>query len=167
MTIAEFDHLSDSEKRTHLFNCCGSTRWVDMMLPVFPVEDLVDLLQHADEKWLQCAEQDWLEAFTHHPRIGNKASLKEKFASTASWASNEQSGVNTASDDIIDALSKGNDDYFNKFGFIFIVCATGKSAKEMLELLMARLPNDPDKEIRIAADEQAKITAIRLNKLFA
>jgi len=167
MTIAEFDHLSEAEKREQLFKCCGSSHWVDMMLPVFPVEDLVDLLQYADEKWLQCNERDWLEAFSHHPKIGDKSSLKEKFATTASWASNEQSGVSTASDDVIEALAKGNEDYEKKFGFIFIVCATGKSAEEMLGLLMARLPNDPDKEIRIAAEEQGKITAIRLNKLFA
>jgi len=167
MTVAEFDHLSEAEKRDALFKCCGSTNWVNKMLTVLPAEDLVDLLQDADEQWLQCNEQDWLEAFSHHPKIGDKSSLKEKFASTAAWASNEQSGVNQASDDVIDALAKGNDDYFNKFGFIFIVCATGKSAEEMLALLNARLPNDPEKEIRIAAEEQAKITAIRLNKLFA
>ena len=167
MTIAEFDRLSEAEKRDALFKCCGSTTWVNKMLAVLPAEDLVDLLQDADEQWLQCAEPDWLEAFTHHPKIGDKSSLKEKFASTAAWASGEQSGVNQASDEVIDALAKGNDDYFNKFGFIFIVCATGKSAEEMLALLNARLPNDPDKELRIAAEEQAKITAIRLNKLFA
>jgi len=167
MTIAQFDHLTEAEKREQLFKCCGSTHWVDLMLTVFPVEGLVNLLQYADEKWLLCGEQDWLEAFTHHPKIGNKSSLKEKFATTASWASNEQSGVSSASDDVIDALAKGNDDYFDKFGFIFIVCATGKSAQEMLDLLVARLPNDWDTEIQIAAEEQAKITAIRLNKLFA
>jgi 2-oxo-4-hydroxy-4-carboxy-5-ureidoimidazoline decarboxylase len=167
MTIAEFDHLSEQEKRDALFKCCGSANWVNKMLAVLPAEDLVDLLQDADEQWLQCAEPDWLEAFTHHPKIGDKSSLKEKFATTASWASNEQAGVSQASDDVIDALAKGNDDYFNKFGFIFIVCATGKSAEEMLGLLMLRLPNDPEKEIRIAAEEQGKITAIRLTKLFA
>ena len=167
MTIAEFDHLPDNEKREALFKCCGSTTWVNKMMSVLPAEDLVDLLQDADEQWLQCAEPDWLEAFTHHPKIGDKSVLKEKFASTAAWASGEQSGVNLASDEVIDALAKGNDEYFNKFGFIFIVCATGKSAEEMLALLNARLSNDRDAEMRIAAEEQRKITAIRLNKLFA
>ena len=127
--------LSEQEKREMLFKCCGSTNWVNKMLAAPQVEDFVDLLQYADEKWLQCNEQDWLEAFTHHPKIGDKKLLKEKFASTAAWASNEQAGVNNADDAVIDALAKGNDDYENKFGYIFIVCATGKSAIEMLALL--------------------------------
>lgn len=167
MTIAEFDHLSESEKCEALFKCCGSTTWVNLMLPVFPVEDLVDLLQYADEKWDECNRTDWLEAFTHHPKIGDKNLLRAKFAATAAWASNEQAGVNSASDDVIDALAQGNQDYETKFGYIFIVCATGKSAAEMLYLLRSRLPNDPEKEIEIAAAEQAKITRIRLEKLFA
>lgn len=167
MTIAQFDHLSEAEQRDALTTCCGSATWVNLMLSVLPVEDLVDLLEYADEKWKQCTEADFLEAFKHHPKIGDKTSLKEKFASTATWASNEQAGVNTASNDVINALAKGNDDYEQKFGFIFIVCATGKSAAEMLGLLEARLPNDPAEEIKIAAAEQAKITRIRLQKLFA
>jgi 2-oxo-4-hydroxy-4-carboxy-5-ureidoimidazoline decarboxylase len=167
MTIAEFDHLSDAEKQDALFKCCGSTTWVNLMMTTFPVDDLVDLLEYAGEKWVQCEETDWLEAFTHHPKIGDVSALKDKFASTAKWASGEQSGVDNASDDILIALAKGNADYEAKFGFIFIVCATGKSAAEMLGLLESRLPNDPDKEISIAAGEQGKITHIRLEKLFA
>jgi 2-oxo-4-hydroxy-4-carboxy-5-ureidoimidazoline decarboxylase len=167
MTIAEFNLLSETERYDALFKCCGSKAWANLMLTVFPVDSLADLLISADEKWAQCEEEDYLEAFTHHPKIGDKNSLKEKFAATAAWASNEQSGVNTAPDDVIDALAKGNQDYEEKFGYIFIVCATGKSASEMLWLLESRLPNDPDKEIEIAAGEQAKITRIRLEKLFA
>jgi 2-oxo-4-hydroxy-4-carboxy-5-ureidoimidazoline decarboxylase len=167
MTIAQFDHLSEGEKREALFKCCGSTTWVNKMLTALPVDDLVDLLQYAEEKWQQCTEQDWLEAFTHHPKIGDVSALKQKFASTANWASNEQSGVDVASDDILNALAKGNEDYEQKFGFIFIVCATGKSAAEMLGLLESRLPNSPEKEMKIAAGEQNKITLIRLEKLFA
>ncbi|MEO6523656.1 MAG: 2-oxo-4-hydroxy-4-carboxy-5-ureidoimidazoline decarboxylase [Mucilaginibacter sp.] len=167
MTIAEFNLLSETEKYDALFKCCGSTSWANLMLTVFPVDSLADILIAADEKWAQCDEEDYLEAFTHHPKIGDKDSLKERFAATATWASNEQSGVNTASADVIDALAKGNRDYEDKFGYIFIVCATGKPASEMLWLLESRLPNDPDREIEIAATEQAKITRIRLEKLFA
>lgn len=167
MTLAEFDNLSESEKYEALFKCCGSANWADLMLTVFPVDNMADVLVAADEKWAQCDEDDYLEAFTHHPKIGDKNLLREKFAATSAWASNEQSGVNTATDDVIDALAKGNTDYEEKFGFIFIVCATGKSASEMLWLLESRLPNDPEKEIEIAAAEQAKITRIRLEKLFA
>lgn len=167
MTIAEFDHLSESEKYNELFKCCGSTSWANLMLTVFPANSLAHILISADEKWAQCEKEDYLEAFTHHPKIGDKNLLKEKFASTAAWALNEQSGVNMASDDVIDALAKGNQDYQTKFGYIFIVCATGKSAEEMLGLLELRLPNNHDKEIEIAAIEQAKITRIRLEKLFS
>ncbi|EHQ30458.1 2-oxo-4-hydroxy-4-carboxy-5-ureidoimidazoline decarboxylase [Mucilaginibacter paludis] len=167
MTIANFNQLNDAEKHEALFKCCGSTTWVNLMMTTLPVKGLVELLAYADEKWQQCTEKDWLEAFTHHPKIGDVNALKEKFASTASWASNEQSGVNAAPDDVLVALAKGNAEYEQKFGYIFIVCATGKSAAQMLDLLDARLPNDPAREIKIAAGEQAKITRIRLEKLFA
>jgi 2-oxo-4-hydroxy-4-carboxy-5-ureidoimidazoline decarboxylase len=123
------------------------------------------LLQTAEEIWYSCKEDDWKEAFTHHPKIGDIDSLKEKFTSTAQWASGEQSGVNVAAQDILEALVTGNNMYEKKFGYIFIVCATGKSAKEMLDLLLARLRNDPQKEIQIAMGEQNKITKLRLEKL--
>ncbi len=135
------------------------------MLPFFPADDMVELINDAEDLWYDCDESDWLEAFTHHPKIGDVASLTKKFADTAQWASGEQSAVNTASQQTIEALAKGNADYENKFGFIFIVCATGKSAEEMLQLLMERLPNSRDEEIQIAMDEQNKITQLRLQKL--
>jgi 2-oxo-4-hydroxy-4-carboxy-5-ureidoimidazoline decarboxylase len=93
------------------------------------------------------------------------ASLEKKFGNAAQWSANEQSNVANASKEILETLAKGNQDYETKFGYIFIVCATGKSAAEMLALLQSRLPNDPEKEIEIAADEQNKITRLRLEKL--
>jgi 2-oxo-4-hydroxy-4-carboxy-5-ureidoimidazoline decarboxylase len=137
------------------------------MLPFFPADDMVELLNDAEDLWYQCTQTDWLEAFTHHPKIGDVESLTKKFASTAQWASGEQMAVNTASQQIIEALAKGNEAYEQKFGFIFIVCATGKSAEEMLQLLQARLPNSTETEINIAMDEQNKITQLRLQKLLA
>ncbi len=131
----------------------------------FPAEDLVELLEDAEEQWYKCSLADWKEAFAQHPRIGDVDSLKKKFASTADWASVEQGGVTTASQEIIGKLAKGNEEYEKKFGYIFIVCATGKSAHEMLEMLHERLKNDPMEEIEIAADEQNKITKLRLEKL--
>jgi 2-oxo-4-hydroxy-4-carboxy-5-ureidoimidazoline decarboxylase len=107
-----------------------------------------------------------LEAFEQHPKIGDINSLKKQYANTVAWASNEQAGVDAASDEVLQALAKGNDDYERKFGYIFIVCATGKSAGEMLELLQSRLTNDPESEIKIGAEEQNKITKLRLEKLF-
>jgi len=120
----------------------------------------------ADEVWNALGKEDFLEAFTHHPQIGaSKEHLRTKFQSTASWSSGEQAGVSQASEDVLDRLVDGNKAYLDRFGYIFIVCATGKSAEEMAELLEQRLPNEPDVELRVAAQEQAKITHIRLEKL--
>jgi len=166
MTIAEFDNLEKVKKTKLLQQCCGSSAWVNKMLTIFPVEDLVELLDAAEEKWNECGEEDWKEAFDHHPRIGDINSLKEKFASTKEWASNEQSGVDIASENIITELAEANKTYEQKFGFIFIICATGKSAEEMLNYLRSRLNNKAEEEILIAADEQNKITKLRLEKLF-
>ena len=166
MTIAQFDHLPENRKRELLKQCCGSEQWVNNMLTVFPVEDLVELVEAAEEKWDELTEEDWKEAFDHHPKIGDVNSLKEKFADTAKWASGEQSGVNAADDDTLQQLAKDNEAYQKKYGFIFIVCATGKSAKEMLDILQTRLKNSEEEEIEIAAGEQLKITILRLEKLF-
>jgi 2-oxo-4-hydroxy-4-carboxy-5-ureidoimidazoline decarboxylase len=137
------------------------------MLTVFPVEDLVELLEAAEEKWYKCTEEDWKEAFEHHPQIGDINSLKERFANTAGWAAAEQAGVNDSSDEVLQNLAEGNKLYQNKFGNIFIINATGKSAKEILSSIELRLPNTAEEEIKIAAEEQLKITKLRLEKLFA
>jgi 2-oxo-4-hydroxy-4-carboxy-5-ureidoimidazoline decarboxylase len=165
MTLHDLNTLSKQQLKDELAKCCGSRAWVEKMLPFFPADDLVELLEDAEEQWYKCTQADWKEAFLHHPKIGDVESLKKKFASTAKWASGEQSGVNIASQQTIEALAKGNKEYEEKFGYIFIVCATGKSAEEMLEILTSRLPNDPEEEIEIAADEQNKITKLRLEKL--
>ncbi len=108
---------------------------------------------------------DILEAFSHHPRIGDVDSLRKKFATTADWATSEQSGAQAASEAVLRDLAQGNRDYEARFGHIFIVCATGKSAAEMLALLRARIDHAPDVELRIAAAEQEKIAHLRLDKL--
>ncbi len=135
------------------------------MLVGFPVEDELGLYFLATKCWDACLEPDYLEAFSHHPKIGDIDSLKKKFASTATWASGEQAGVNAADQATLEQLAEGNNLYEEKFGFIFIVCATGKSAAEMLDLLKQRLPNNREDELKIAAAEQHKITLIRLEKL--
>ncbi len=167
MTLHELNILSKERLTEELTKCCGATNWVQRMLHFIPADDLVELLNDAEEQWWQCTEADWKEAFTHHPKIGDIDSLKKKFASTANWASGEQSGVNTATDTIINALAEGNRLYEEKFGYIFIVCATGKTASELLDLLQNRFNNKPEDEIKIAADEQNKITLIRLQKLIS
>ena len=167
MTISQLNALDHSNLHEALFNCCGSSRWVQFMISIFPVASAEDLLQEAHDGWALCVESDWLEAFTHHPKIGDVESLKKKFASTANWAADEQKGANEASVEIIQALANENQAYEDKFGFIFIVCATGKTAEEMLILLRERMPNHRGHELEIAAAEQGKITQLRLQKLLS
>ena len=167
MTIQALNKTSKKQLKLELSKCCGATAWIDKMAAAFPIKDEQELLKISKQKWSECTEQDWLEAFTHHPKIGDVKSLFEKFASTAKWASGEQSAVNTATNKIIDELAKGNAQYEQKFGFIFIVCATGKTAEEMLALLNKRMSNSIKKELKIAAGEQQKITQLRLKKLVA
>ena len=167
MTLEELNKISQPQLKEELLKCCGSSTWVKMMMAYFPADSMEGLLEQAEEIWYECSEDDWKEAFAHHPKIGDVESLTKKFASTAQWASGEQSGVNTAATGTITALAEGNRLYEEKFGYIFIVCATGKSADEMLTLLRDRLTNDPEKEIKIAAAEQNKITKLRLQKLIA
>ena len=124
-----------------------------------------ELMKRAENVWADLAEADYLEAFLAHPRIGDVDSLRQKYANTKAIAGGEQAGVDSADESTLQRLSAANDEYFDKFGFIFIVCATGKSAKQMLEILEARLPNDRDEEVANAAAEQLKITKIRLEKL--
>jgi 2-oxo-4-hydroxy-4-carboxy-5-ureidoimidazoline decarboxylase len=165
MTIAEFDHMDIEEKKALLRQCCGSAAWVEKMVSMPAVEDLVDLFEDAEEVWYDCSIDDWKEAFRHHPKIGDLDSLRKKF-STDRFAGDEQTGVKDASDDVLKRLAEGNAAYEKKFGFIFIVCATGKSAEDMLADLQERLRNQPKDEILNAMEEQNKITRIRLEKLF-
>jgi 2-oxo-4-hydroxy-4-carboxy-5-ureidoimidazoline decarboxylase len=165
MTLHELNTLPKEQLKEELGKCCGSGAWVEKMIGFFPADDLVELLEDAEEQWSLCSEADWKEAFAHHPKIGDAESLKKKFASTADWASGEQAGVNAASDEMIEALAEGNRKYEEKFGYIFIICATGKSAKEMLAALQSRLFNSPEVEIEVASDEQNKITKLRIEKL--
>jgi len=166
MTIAEFDQLDVASKKEKLFNCCGSTAWVKSMLEIFPVEDLIDLLEYAEEKWYDCNPADWLEAFEHHPKIGDFHSMLTEFTNIAEWTTSEQAGVQGSPDNILEELRIANEEYQETFGYIFIVFATGKSADEMLEILRQRLNNDPHEELMIAAAEQDKIMKLRLKKLF-
>ena len=168
MTFKEFNQLKPGEAKVELLKCCGSEMWVDTMIAHFPFQSTNILFQKANDIWFdECAEKDWLEAFKYHPKIGDLESLKKKFASTKNWASSEQAGVSEASQKTIEDLAEVNQAYEAKFGYIFIVCATGKSANEMLQLAEARLKNDLEVEIHLAMAEQQKITLIRLHKLLS
>ncbi|MCF6319087.1 MAG: 2-oxo-4-hydroxy-4-carboxy-5-ureidoimidazoline decarboxylase [Proteobacteria bacterium] len=147
--------------------CCGSSAWVKRMVNSRPFYDVESLHEISDKIWKGLSSKDYLEAFTHHPQIGDVDSLKKKFASTANWAGNEQKGATQASDEVLQQLKSGNDEYLKRFGFIFIVCATGKTAQQMLSLLNDRLSNDPAIELHISAAEQNEITHLRLDKLLS
>lgn len=166
MRLTDFNALSTDEAVKDLMRCCGARRWAAQLAARRPFQTLEAVLHEADEIWSRMDRTDWLEAFRHHPKIGDVASLRTRFAATRQWAAGEQAGVQTADEEVLRRLAEGNARYEEKFGFIFIVCATGKTAPEMLALLEARLKNRPADELRIAAAEQAKITRIRLCKLF-
>jgi 2-oxo-4-hydroxy-4-carboxy-5-ureidoimidazoline decarboxylase len=165
--LSRLNAAPEAEARAELLRCCGSSRWARGMAARRPYADEATLLSAAEEAWSRLGPDDWREAFAHHPRIGDLAGLRAKFASTRAWAEGEQAGAAAASDDVLRALAEGNRAYEERFGHIFIVCASGKGADEMLGLLLARLENPPEAEVRIAAAEQAKITRLRLLKLLA
>ena len=165
MTIESFNSLTDSEAFKEFEMCCGATNWVKRMIASRPIDSKDALLKIAEEFWFSLKSEDWLEAFTHHPKIGDIESLREKFHNTKSISENEQSGVNDASENTLKDLAKSNQLYEDKFGFIFIVCATGKSADQMLTLIKMRLNNNIETEMQNAAKEQNKITQLRLEKL--
>ena len=164
MTLTELNQLAESDASHAFMQCCTATAWVKAMVGSRPFADETALYQAADKHWQALREGDYLEAFEGHPKIGDVNSLRAKYANTKALASGEQSAVNSASEQVLTELSRGNSDYETKFGFIFIVCATGKSAEEMLALLQARLPNERAQELANAAEEQRKIFHLRLDK---
>ena len=158
MTLEELNWLDEAALSEALWNCCGSSAWVTGMMELFPVGSETGLYAVASLVWRECTEEDWLEAFRAHPKIGERVT-----GVTAA----EQAGTSGADSKVLEELAEGNKKYFEKFGYIFIVCATGKSAVEMLGLLRERLGNEPEEEILIAMGEQEKITKIRLEKLLS
>lgn len=168
LTLAQFNELSNADATATLLTCCTSSAWADRLAAARPFADIETMLEANDAAWneAQTSEANLIEAFDGHPQIGNVDSLKEKYRNTQDSAAHEQSGATDAEDQVLEDLAQGNQDYLDKFGFIFIVFATGKSAQQMLDLLLARLPNDREAELANAAAEQNKITRLRIQKLF-
>lgn len=165
MTLNEFNQLDTPSARYQLRQCCVSDAWIEAMLTARPFTTAAQLFSTAERIWAALTQQDYLQAFEGHPKIGDVGSLRAKYADSKALAAGEQASVNHADEATLQALAAGNQAYEERFGFIFIVCATGKSAAEMLALLQARLENDRNTEIQLAAAEQQKITQIRLAKL--
>lgn len=167
--IRLLDALPPEQLAAELGHCCGASRFVTELAARRPFGSEAALFAAAAAVEQQLSPADWLEAFSHHPRIGDVAALRLKYASaqSKSWSQAEQAGVAAAEEEVLQALAAGNAAYEERFGYIFIVCATGKSAAEMLALLEARLGNEKAAELPIAAGEQQKITRLRLQKLLA
>jgi OHCU decarboxylase len=165
MSLESLNAMSATEASREFLKCCGSLRWANWMTELRPYKSLEELTRAATDLWWALADSDWLEAFRSHPKIGEKKATADVPTQSQKWSGQEQSGVRDANQDTIDSLAQLNREYEEKFGFIFIVCATGKSAGEMLAILRERLPNEIHTELPIAAAQQAKITELRLKKL--
>lgn len=166
MDFESLNALPPDEALQEFLKCCGSVRWAQAMVQLRQYASGIDgLTLLGNEMWWMLDQSDWLEAFRSHPRIGEKKAAEAVSTQSKAWSGQEQAGVRDADQETIGEMARLNREYEQKFGFIFIVCATGKSAAEILEILRERLSNEPDAELPIAAAEQAKITEIRLKKL--
>lgn len=157
--------LTDDEATKELLQCCGSKRWASATATGRPYDTLETLLSTSNDIWWSLDRSDWLEAFRSHPKIGDKKAADKVSAQSQQWSGQEQSGVDEASHQTVSSLAALNEAYEQKFGFIFIICATGKTSDEMITALRERLQHDADAELSIAAAEQSEITELRLKKL--
>ena len=162
--LAHWNQLPEEDAAQEILPCCGSVSWARRLVSRRPIEDEQSLASGSDEIWNALTTSDWREAFSKHPRIGERKVAETAGVLSASWSAEEQSSVMTAEQQVQFALAEGNRAYEQRFGRVFIVCATGKSANEMLEILRRRLGNDDETELREAVEEQRKITNIRLRK---
>lgn len=165
--IARFNRLPREQALKTLLDCCGAKKWAEKMLALRPLPDLGYVLDMADKVWAGLQREDWLEAFRHHPAIGGRQAKAKQSANARRWSAKEQFATQKASPEILAALDAANRKYAQKFGHVFLICATGKSSEEILNNLHERMPNDPEAELRIAAEEQRRITRLRLEKLLA
>ena len=160
-----FNRLPRQGALRALLDCCGSRKWAQQMATHRPFTSEAELIEAANKTWSVLAREDWLEAFLHHPPIGEKRAKVKQSATASRWSAKEQSASQQAAPEVLEKLAAQNRAYAEKFGYVFLICATGKSIEEILNSLRQRLPNDPDTELRIAAEEQRKITRLRLEKL--
>lgn len=165
MKLETLNHLPQAEARAAFERCCGANRWISSMMVLRPYRNREALLTASDRAFDQLSDTDWIEAFRHHPRIGEVPGTLSRLSSAADWAGNEQRGATGASEATKAALARRNRDYEARYGFVFIIYATGKTAEQMLTALEERMANDPETELEVAADEQKKITALRIAKL--
>jgi len=161
--LASWNESKDGMALEAMLACCGARRWAAAMVAARPIKNVIELSEGADRIWATMQEPDWLEAFARHPRIGERkaASASNK---SAAWSQQEQSSAGAVGERVLAKLAAGNALYEQRFGFTYIVCATGKSAEEMLAILNRRLANDRTAELIEAAEQQRQIIQIRLGK---
>lgn len=157
------NRMGESECIQSLLKCCGSERWAERVCAARPFDDDAALFERADSIWRSLEPEDWHEAFLSHPRIGENKTADGRTA--GAWSSSEQKGMDRASESVREQLRLANQEYEQRFGHIFLICASGLDGDTMLARIRERLVNDKDQELEIAASEQAKITRLRLRKL--
>jgi OHCU decarboxylase len=163
--VRRLNQLPAELAEAEFLKCCGSTRWAKLMTEARPFANFEEVSSKADEIWASLGEQDWLDAFRSHPKIGERKAAAIQSQQAVNWSEQEQSRAQEAAGATKVAIAEGNRVYEHRFGFIFIICASGKSAEEILSALNERLAHDANTEIRIAAGEQQQITRLRLEKL--
>ena len=161
--LSHWNMLDPESAVASILPCCGSTRWAKKLVELRPIADEQELVERSGSIWQSLAPEDWYEAFQSHPRIGEK-SRESSTAQSSAWSSGEQSGMMSSTSTVREALERGNRAYEQRFGRIYVVCATGKSAEEMLSDLQRRLKNDPETELLEAVEQQRQITRLRLGK---
>jgi len=165
LAVSELNSLPAEAAADRFRSCCGSTRWVESMVARRPFGSLDELLLAADQEWAATNASDWHEAFSHHPRIGERQSVATQSAEASRWSAGEQTGMNSASVNIRSELAEINREYESRFGHVYIVCATSRTGEELVAMAKQRMHNDPASELTIAAEEQRQITRLRLRKL--
>jgi OHCU decarboxylase len=163
-TLAAWNEADATAATEAMLACCGAKRWATAMVALRPIASVVELSLAADRAWATMQEADWLDAFACHPRIGERKAAAHAGAQSATWSKQEQSQASAASDNVLAEIAAGNQQYEERFGFTYIVCATGKGADEMLAILNRRLASTRESELREAAEQQRQILQIRLGK---
>lgn len=163
-TLAGWNALPEMEAAEAILPCCGSQNWARELTRLRPLGTSADLLEASDRVWWDLSHEDWNEAFRSHPRIGERKAPAAATKQSAAWSSQEQDGVRNQDAAVLAELAKRNSEYEGRFGRVFLVCATGKPAAEMLAILKRRMDNDAATELREAAEQQRQITRLRLRK---
>ena len=165
--LARWNDMPQEEAAKEILSCCGSRAWAAKLAALRSFADEQSLFEAADRCWQDLPKEDWLEAFRSHPRIGEQHAASKTTATSASWSRSEQGQMKEADAVILERMREGHRAYEERFGRIFIVCATGKRPEEMLRILERRLKNDSQEELTESAAQQQQIMQLRLRKWLA